>query len=253
MTHTTAYKILAVDDEPDILTLVRFTLEGEGYAVATANSAEAAHREIARRGVPHLALVDIRMPKTDGIEFARQLTRSCDLPIVMLTAVNEESIVVQTLREVAEDYVVKPFRPQELLARVERVLRRVGSFAYASERRVEIDDELTIDFAGRTVRRSGQVVSLTPTENKILHLLVRDAGRTVTTDFFLRRVWPLEEVFEDSLRVHIHRLRHKIERVPSQPKYIRTHREAGYSFLRPAWKPGTGSAPRRALPASPSP
>lgn len=108
MTHTTEYKILVVDDEPDILTLVRFTLESEGYLVATANSAKAAHLEIARNGLPHLALLDIRMPETDGIELARQLTKACDLPIIMLTVANQESVVVQALREIAEDYVTKP-------------------------------------------------------------------------------------------------------------------------------------------------
>lgn len=225
-------RILSVDDDPDILFTVRRSLENEGFAVATADSAARALEWIDKEGLPHLAVVDIRMPGMGGLELAREIRRYCDLPIILLTAVDDEKTVVQALEEVAEDYVVKPFRPAELAARVKRVLRRIEDFSFAQSKLTEVDEHLSLDFAHQEAIRGGERIALTPTETKILHILARSRQRTVTTDYLLRRVWPLEEVFEDSLRVHIHRLRHKIEPNPSKPRYLITHRGLGYSLLK---------------------
>jgi DNA-binding response OmpR family regulator len=220
-----------VDDDPAILRLVGEKMDRAGFEVSTADSGKNALKVIEQRGLPHLAIVDINMPGMDGFEFCRAVQAFSDLPVILLTAVDDEETVIQGIEQFAEDYVIKPFSPRELLARVQRVLRRIGDFAYALKPVTRIDEHLAVDFAHQQAIVDGQKVSLTPTETKVLYILMRNAGRTVTNDFLLRRVWPWEEVFEDTLRVHIHRLRHKIEAAPSQPRYVTTDRGVGYRFL----------------------
>jgi DNA-binding response OmpR family regulator len=226
-----SHRILVVDDDQDIVMTVQVTLELEGFEVMTAHSARQAEEVIRKNGLPHLAIVDIMMPDTDGIELCRNVQKYCDLPVIMLTAVDDEAIKVSTINEVAEDYVNKPFHPPELVARVKRIIRRIGSFAFRLEPQTKIDDFLTIDFAEKRAIAGGKVQALTPIETKLLHILIGNARRTVRTDYLLGRVWPLDEVFEDTLRVHIHRLRQKIEPDASQPRYLMTQRGTGYSFL----------------------
>jgi DNA-binding response OmpR family regulator len=226
--------ILAVEDDPDLLRLIRRELEVAGFRVWPAASAEEALELIARQGLPHLALVDILLPGLDGLGLARKLQEWSDLPIVMLTSVQEEETVVQAIEGFAEDYIRKPFNPREMVARVERVVRRIGDFAYALQPAVRVDERLAVDFAHQRVSVDGRPVPLTATETKLLYVLMRSAGRVVATDFLLRRLWPREEVFEDALRVHVHRLRGKIEPEPNRPRYVVTERGAGYRFPQPA-------------------
>lgn len=224
-------RILVVDDDPAILRLVKDRLEYAGYEVVTAASGQQALDVISQRGLPHLAIVDINMPGMNGFEFCKAVQQFTDFPVILLTAVDEEETIIRGIQYFAEDYVTKPFSPRELAARVERVLRRIGDFAYALDPLIRIDERLTIDFAHQQATVENQVISLTPTETKLLFILMRNAGHTVSTDFLLRRLWPLDEVFEDTLRVHIYRLRQKIEANPTKPIYIVTDRWQGYSFL----------------------
>lgn len=226
-----ARRILVVDDDPDIAQVVKMTLEEEGFDVSVACSAKDAFEKMAKEGLPHLAVVDIRMPGTDGLELARKVQKYSDLPVIMLTAVNEEDTVVKAIEEVAEDYVTKPFVPKVLAARVKRVMRRMGDFAFRLDALTVIDDRLAINFADKKALIDEKPVPLTPTETKLLHILIRSARRTVSTDYLLGRLWPLDEVFEDTLRVHVHRLRQKIEPHSSSPQYLITQRGIGYSFL----------------------
>jgi DNA-binding response OmpR family regulator len=223
-------RILCVDDDPDILRILRYALEDAGFEVGTAAGGEEALAWIGRHGLPHLALVDIRMPGLDGLELCGRILAYCDLPVILLTAVDDEPTVVRALETVAEDYMLKPFRPAELVARVRRVLRRVGDFSFVLGEETRVDGRLAVDFVRQRARVQGKLVPLTPTETKILHILMRAAPRPVATDFMLRRIWPHEEVFEDTLRVHVHRLRQKIEPDPSSPCYLTTHRGIGYGF-----------------------
>jgi DNA-binding response OmpR family regulator len=223
-------RVLAVEDDPDLRRLIRRELEGTGFTVWDCASAEEALDVVARRGLPHLALVDILLPGIDGMTLAHRLHEWSDLPIVMLTSVDEEETVVRAIERFAEDYIRKPFKPREMVARVERVFRRIGSFAYALQPVVRVDGSLSIDFAHQRALVDGREVALTSTETKLLYVLLRSAGRVVATDFLLRRLWPSDEVFEDSLRVHVHRLRSKIEPEPSRPRYVVTERGAGYRF-----------------------
>jgi DNA-binding response OmpR family regulator len=225
--------ILVLDDDPLILRLIEEQLRRAGYRVFTAVSARQALDIIERRGLPHLAIVDILLPGMGGFDFCRAVHAFSDLPIILLSALDDEQTVVQGIRHHAEDYVTKPFGLQQLVARVERVIRRIGNFSFTLEPVIAVDHHLAVDFPHQTAAVDGQTVHLTPTETKLLYVLMREAGRTCTTDFLLRRLWPLEEVFEDTLRVHVHRLRRKIEPDPARPRYIITERGLGYRFQAP--------------------
>lgn len=225
----TSERILAIDDNPHILRIVQRALERAGFAVLTAASAEEGLELLRRYGLPHLAIVDIRMPGMDGLEFCQMVQQFSDLPMIMLTAVNEEATVVQAIEQYAEDYITKPFSPGELVARVRRVLRRLGDYAYVMEPWTHVDDRLQVHFPDCQAVVAGETVSLTPTETKLLYLLMRHAGQVVTNDFLLRRLWPRETVFEDRLRVYVHRLRRKIE-TGGGHEYIVSERGLGYRF-----------------------
>lgn len=224
------HRILVVDDNTYTLRIVRHTLEQAGYEVSTAVSGEEALKLINRHGLPHLAVVDLHMPGMSGFEFCREVHDFSDMPVIMLTAVGSEETIIEGLEEHAEDYIVKPFNPPELVARVQRVLRRIGDYSYTLDSTTRIDDRLTINFPKREALVDDEKVSLTPTEAKLLYILVRNAGRIVTTEFLLNRIWPLQDAQEDRLHVHVHRLRRKIEVDHNAPSYIIAERGMGYSF-----------------------
>lgn len=222
--------ILVVDDNLHTLDIVEHALKRADFDVHVAASGEDGMKIIMEHGLPHLAVVDLNMPPgMSGFEFCRLVHQFCDLPIIMLTAIDEETTVVKGLEEHVEDYVTKPFNPNELAARIGRVLRRIGDFAYTFEPITHIDGRLSIDFPRREAVVEGESVSLTPIETKLLYILMRSAGRIVTTDFIIRRIWPSEPVYEDRLHVHMHRLRRKLE-AKSGPRYIRSERGQGYTF-----------------------
>jgi DNA-binding response OmpR family regulator len=230
---TDNYKILVVDDNHSILRMVRMALEQANYEVTALASGEEALVHIQRHGLPHLAVVDINMPPgMDGFDLCEAVHEFSDLPIIMLTAIDNEETVIEAIEQHAEDYITKPFRPGELVARVGRVLRRVGDFAYALGRQVRVDDRFSVDFAARTAMLDGEEISLTPTEAKLLYILMRNAGQIVTASFIIRRLWPLEGVLEERLRVYVHRLRKKIEPDSTEPTYIHSERGIGYMFIR---------------------
>lgn len=226
-----APQVLVVDDDPTIRSLLRPHLQDVGFEVLTAASTDEALDNIARDGLPHLAIVDIKMPGRSGIELCQEIHRYSDLPIIMLTAVDDEETVVEAIQQFAEDYVTKPFRPAELAARALRVHSRRSDEGYGAGRELRIDDDLSVDFTQCLAIRDGEEVHLTATETKILYILVRRAGRPVTTSYLLDRIWPQGDVFEDTLRVHMHRLRQKLEPDSSSPIYLHTERGVGYSFV----------------------
>lgn len=224
------YRILIVEDNPDTLRLIRDKLDLVGFEVLTALSGQEGLDVISRHGLPHLAIVDILMPGINGFEFSRQVQEFCDLPIIFLTAIDEEETVIEGIERFAEDYIIKPFSPRELVARIRRVLRRIGDFGYTLQRLTKVDERLSVDFVQQQAVIDNEKVPLTPRETKLLYILMRNAGRTITTDFLLRRLWALDDVSEPTLRVHVHRLRHKIEADPNTPHYIITERGMGYTF-----------------------
>jgi DNA-binding response OmpR family regulator len=227
---STVHRILAVDDNQQTVRIIEIALRKAGFEVVTANSGGDALNLIKRHGMPHLAIVDLNMPRMNGFEFCKAVHRFSDLPVIILTAVSDEETVIEGIEQYAEDYIVKPFSPGELVARVRRVLRRIGDFGYTLDPLVRVDALLQIDFPNRTAAVNGEEVSLTPTETKLLYLLLHSAGRIVTSDYLMRRLWPFESANEDRLHVHVHRLRRKIERDPKNPYYIVSERGLGYIF-----------------------
>lgn len=228
--------ILVVDDNDYTLRIVQHALENAGFEVTTTLSGEAALTLMAEQGLPHLAVVDFHMPPgMSGFEFARAVHQFSDLPVIMLTAVNEENTVIEGLEKYAEDYIIKPFNTGEMVARIQRVLARIGNFAYPLNSITQVDDRLSINFMERQAVINGKPTSLTPTETKLLYILMRQAGKIVKTDYILRRIWPLEPAFEDRLHVHMHRLRRKIEddKENTDLRYIISERGIGYCFYKP--------------------
>ncbi len=224
------HKILVVDDSHTVRHSVRHVLEDAGYEVIEAEGGLEALTRIKKKGMPHLALVDLNMPGMDGFTFCKKVHQFSDLPIVMLTSVDDESTVVQGLEEHAEDYIVKPFRKAELVARIKRVLGRMESYAYTFDPIIEIDERLAVDLPNRKAFVNTDKLSLTPTEAKLLYILIKNAGRTVSTEYLLQRVWPLDDAFEDRLHAHIYRLRKKIEIDPKSPTYVVSDWGKGYTF-----------------------
>lgn len=228
-----AYRIMVVDDSISILEIVRSTLTHHGFQVMTAESGEQALEIMENEGLPHLGLFDINMPLgMDGLELCERVLQFSDLPIIMLTAVEETSTIVEAIDRYAEDYMNKPVKSGELLARVRRVLRTIGQFAYPLTPFVQVDEHLSVNFAALTAVLNDNEISLTPTEAKLLYILMRQKGNVVNTDFLLRRLWPSDTDFadEDRLRVYVHRLRSKIE-TKGGPRYVFSKRRKGYAFL----------------------
>lgn len=224
------YRILIAEDHYYTLNLIKQTLLQAGFDVLTAMTGEEALQALRKHGLPHLAVIDLHMPVLDGFGFCKVVHQFSDLPIIILTAINDEDVMVESIEHYAEDYLVKPFKPRELVARINRVLKRIGDFGYTLEPLVKVNQHLQVDFAGKRIIINEKDVILTPIETKLLYLLMRNAGRTVTTTFLLNRLWNQEGGHENRLRVHIHNLRQKIEQDPSQPFYIVSDRGAGYLF-----------------------
>ncbi len=227
------YRILVVDDSAMVLRMVEASLRDAGFQVMAALSGEEALEIMQAQGLPHLALVDINMPLgMDGFELCEQILEFSDLPVIMLTAVDESGTITEAIDKYAEDYITKPFRQGELVARVRRVLRRIGGFAYPLAQYTRVDDNLSVNFAQGVARVSGTEVSLTPAEMKLLYILMRAGGQTLTISFIMRRLWPSDyfSATDERLRVYIHRLRNKIEADPTQPRYVISRRGKGYSF-----------------------
>ncbi len=231
MSKPADYRILVVDDEPRIVNFVAMNLELEGYTVLRAYSGPEALRSITEN-MPDLVLLDIMMPEMDGLETLKRIREHSTIPVIMLTAKAEELDKVSGLSLGADDYITKPFGNRELLARVKAVLRRTELPAPPPKTLVAVDDELQIDFSRREVIVRGERVKLRPTEYRLLYHLVSNAGRLMTHESLLARVWGPEYREEDHyVRLYITYLRQKIEKDPKNPKYILSERGLGYRFV----------------------
>ena len=220
-------KILLVDDDPDLLAVTGFALQQAGFLVVKASDGLAA-LDAFQREQPDLAVLDINMPKLNGFDLARKLRERSKIPMIMLTARNEEEDVVRALGIGADDYLSKPFSPKILLARVKALLRRVGIEA---EEVVELGS-LSLDAAELTLHGLPRGdVRLTPLEARFLQLLIAHGGRTVSTDRLLVHVWGNRAGGNRQLlKQLVHRLRQKVEADPAAPRLIKTVPNAGYSI-----------------------
>jgi two-component system KDP operon response regulator KdpE len=220
--------ILVVDDEPQILRVMRTGLPPRGYDVRVASSGEEALDEISKE-MPDLIILDLMMPGLSGLEVCRRVREFASVPIIVLSAKGAESDKVAALDLGADDYVTKPFGMDELLARVRAVLRR--AFASEPDSRVLTVGDLTIDTDTRQVVVAGREVKLTPKEFEVLKYLVTNAGKVVTHRALLQAVWGWQSSDQtEYLRVFINQLRRKIEPDPRHPRYILTEPWVGYRF-----------------------
>ncbi|ASU13727.1 DNA-binding response regulator [Lacticaseibacillus paracasei] len=233
-----AKKILVVDDEKPISDIVKFNLDKEGYDVVTAYDGEEALKKV-EADSPDLILLDLMLPKIDGLEVARQIRKEHDTPIIMLTAKDSEIDKVLGLELGADDYVTKPFSNRELVARVKANLRRTASSNAASNEEDEANKELevgdlTIHPDAYTVSKRGENIELTHREFELLHYLARHLGQVMTREHLLQTVWGYD-YFGDvrTVDVTVRRLREKIEDNPSHPEWLVTRRGVGYYLRNP--------------------
>jgi two-component system, OmpR family, KDP operon response regulator KdpE len=225
-----AATILVVDDEPQIRRVLRSTLTSQGYVITDAKTGEEAVESV-RKNKPDLVLLDVNMPGMGGIEACREIRRSSDAPIIMLTVRNAERDKVLALDAGADDYVVKPFGIEELLARIRAALRR---YAPGDALPPFVSKELTLDFERRQLLVRGEEVHLTPKEFDVLKHLVANQGKPLSHRRILQSVWGPDYGEEtENLRVVINQLRKKIEADPAHPKFIRTEPWVGYRFQPP--------------------
>lgn len=225
--------ILVVDDDARILRLVRVNLERAGFEVDTATNGVAALDQFDVKP-PDAVVLDVTMPGIDGFTLTRRIREISNVPILILTAIGEQSSKVKGLDIGADDYLTKPFDPDELVARLRALLRRSGTGG-ASEEAHSLDaGDLKIDFIRRKVDLNGETVKLTPTEYKLLHQLAQNAGKVMPNADLLSRVWGPEYTEESGyLWVYIRNLRQKLETDPSNPQYIISEPGFGYRFQVP--------------------
>lgn len=220
--------ILVVDDEPQIARLARDYLARDGFRVLTAGDGPAALAQ-ARQEQPDLVVLDLNLPGMDGLEVCRTLRRVSDVPVIMLTARAEETDRLIGLELGADDYIVKPFSPRELVARVRAVLRRARGAV--REPALIRAGALEIDIEGRAVRRDGEDVALTRSEFNLLAILAQNPGQVFSREQLLERIHGVAyDGFDRSVDSHIKNLRRKLEADPLAPRYILTVYGVGYKF-----------------------
>jgi len=225
--------VLIVDDEPEIVRLVRDYLERAGFAVVVAGDGGAALHAV-RRHRPDLVVLDLGLPGVDGLDVARTLRRDADVPIIMLTARSEEADRVAGLELGADDYVPKPFSPRELVARIRAVLRRTDA-ALSPAEIVRVGDTVAVDVARREVVVEGRRVDLTATEFTLLLYMARQPGRVFTRAQLLDAVHGVAvESYERAIDAHVKNIRRKIETDPRAPRLLQTVFGVGYRVAEPA-------------------
>jgi two-component system KDP operon response regulator KdpE len=223
--------LLLVEDDAQMLRLLQRRLERDGYDVIAAEGGRQALAALDRR-CPDLAVIDLLMPGMNGFQLAEEIKKRGDLPILFLTSVGDTKTRVEAIRQYAEDYVLKPYDYGELLARIQRVLRRTAGPTPISEPLVVVDDGLTLDLGRGEAHTPGRSAKLSVTERKLLYHLVNHAGQTLPIGTLVAKMWGYaDQTGPEALRVAIHRLRRKLEPDPSHPQYILTEREVGYRFV----------------------
>jgi two-component system KDP operon response regulator KdpE len=226
----TAATILVVDDEPQIRRVMRATLTAQGYAIVEARDGQEALEKVQSER-PDLVILDVNMPVMDGLETCRAIRAGSNVPVIMLTVRSAEKDKVRALDAGADDYIVKPFGIQELLARIRAALRRSPS---GEEENVVSSKEFGFNFENREVTAGGKPVHLTPKEFEVLRELVTHRGKPISHRRLLQAVWGPDYGEEtELLRVVINQLRKKIEPDPAKPKYILTEPWVGYRFVLP--------------------
>jgi DNA-binding response OmpR family regulator len=224
--------VLVVEDEPSLASTLSYNLRKNGFAVLSAADGLAG-LQAAQREKPDVIVLDLMLPKMDGLEVCRRIRADSDVPILMLTAKTEELDRVVGLEMGADDYLTKPFSMRELMARIRALLRRAGGRAPTEDASRIRAGALELDIHGRTVRRDGREVALKPREFDVLFFLAKNAGRVFTREQLLENVWGYD-FFGGSrtVDVHVRWLREKLEDDPAHPTHLLTVRGVGYKFVR---------------------
>jgi DNA-binding response OmpR family regulator len=231
-TPAAARTILVVEDEASLASTLSYNLRKSGFnVVSAADGLEGLH--VARRDRPDVIVLDLMLPKMDGLEVCRRVRAESDVPILMLTAKSEELDKVVGLEMGADDYLTKPFSMRELMARVRALLRRAGGREPAEDGSRIVVGDIALDIRGRTVQRHGREVALKPKEFDLLFFLAKNAGQVFSREQLLEHVWGYD-FFGGSrtVDVHIRWLREKLEERPAQPRHILTVRGVGYKLVR---------------------
>ncbi|HLY26983.1 MAG TPA: response regulator transcription factor [Aggregatilineales bacterium] len=225
-----AKRLLIVDDDAITRKLLQQTLEEEGFETSSAKDASAALALLEELGLPHLVLLDLGLPDMNGFELGQAIHQMGDVPIIVVTGDGEKDSILSGISEFAEDYVTKPFDTDVLIARIRRILARISDDSYARAPVIEVDSRLKLDFVRKRILLDGKEVSLTPKELAILHNLYRNSPRYVSVEALIARLWPNGEAYEENLRVHMARLRRKVDPDSLHAPYIVSKRGSGYSF-----------------------
>ena len=223
-------KILVVDDEALLVKGIRFNLQNDGYEVITGGDGEDAVR-LTQEAHPDLVVLDIMMPKMDGLTACEKIREFSDVPIILLTAKIEDMDKLMGFEHGADDYLTKPFNILELKARIKALLRRAAAQESRTAGNTLSIGSITLDLDGRNAYRSGQMVDLTAKEFDVVEFLMRNANRVYSREALLDTIWAYE--YRSDIRtvdVHIRRLREKLEENPAEPKYILTKWGVGYYF-----------------------
>jgi DNA-binding response OmpR family regulator len=227
-----APRILLVDDDRDLLIPLADQLRHDGFDVTTARDGEEALRRL-DTSWPDLLIIDLLMPRMDGLTLAREIKARADLPIIVLSAIDAGDNKADLLDEFAEDYITKPYHYSELRARIQRVLRRVGE--RVPRKGLDLGPDLVLELHRRQAIVRGEAVTLTPTESRLLFALAANLGQTVTTETLLSRGWAETDEAEPSyVWVTMRRLRQKLETDANHPRYLLTVRGVGYRLVAPA-------------------
>ena len=221
-------KLLLVDDEPKLLKMVTAILADDGFQHIVAANNVKDGITAAKEGKPNLAILDVMLPDGDGFSLLQKIREWTDIPVIFLTARDEAADKLAGLGLGADDYIAKPFLPQEFLLRVYAVLRR----CYKEDAPLLKLDSCTVDFSRAEVDKNGEIIPLTAMEHKLLETLARNEGRIVTVDMLCEALWGDNPFgYENSLNAHVRRIREKIEADPSKPTSLLTVKGLGYKLL----------------------
>lgn len=230
------YHVLVVEDDKEIRDGIEIYLKNQGYEVSKAEDGIEGLKVIEEKEI-HLAIVDVMMPRMDGIHMVMELRKHHDFPVIMLSAKSEEVDKIMGLNMGADDYVTKPFTPLELLARVNSHLRRYGKYLSMLEAGTKENNERVYTIGGLELnedtvelRVDGELVKVTPMEYKILLLLMKNPGRVFSADEIYERIWNEKAINSDTIMVHIRNIREKIEINPKEPKYLKVVWGVGYKM-----------------------
>lgn len=227
--------VLVIDNDETVGQSLSRNRKGDDFSFESFQDAAGALDRLKSRPSPDIVLVAAQLPGAGGLDCAREIKSIADIPIILMAGVDDLDAGFSAFANYAEDFIVKPLDAGELEARIRIALKRMPAYDYAGEPVIVVDEQLSIDFAHNRAIYAGKTISLTPIEATLLRILVRNAPRVVQSHTLLARAWPAGAAIEDTLRVHMHRLRRKLEPDTRHPHYILTERGSGYRFtMRPA-------------------